>query len=49
MNMEKKLYKIPLVEVEKINLSNSLLTGSPVDPHPVPPIGPAPSRGEIIP
>lgn len=39
--MEKKIYITPLMEVEQINLSKCLLDGSPVDPRPLPPLGPS--------
>ncbi len=38
--MEKKVYMMPLIEVEKINLSSAVLVGSP-DGTPVPPPGPS--------
>ena len=42
MVMEKRIYATPLVEVEKISLSQCLLAGSPVAP--VPPHPGAPAR-----
>ena len=42
--MEKKLYLSPLIEVAVVNMSATVLTGSPVDPSvpgPMPPSGPA--------
>jgi len=46
--MKKKLYNSPLIEVEKIDLSTSILVESPT--LPLPPSGPsgAPARGDII-
>lgn len=35
--MEKKVYMMPLIEVEKINLSIAVLAGSPDDSSPMPP------------
>ena len=37
--MEKKIYSRPLIEVAQVNMSTSVLTGSPEGP--VPPVGPA--------
>ena len=34
--MEKKVYMMPLIEVEKINLSTAVLIGSPTDSDPMP-------------
>jgi hypothetical protein len=34
--MEKKVYMMPLIEVEKINLSIAVLAGSPDDSSPMP-------------
>jgi hypothetical protein len=42
--MEKKIYITPLMEIQQVNLTQCLLDGSPVDPRPIPPIGPAPVR-----
>lgn len=42
--MEKKIYITPLMEVQQVTLTQCLLDGSPVDPRPIPPIGPAPAR-----
>lgn len=47
--MEKKIYNTPLSEVQKIDLTNALLDASPVDPHPLPPIGPAPKQSNTEP
>ncbi len=38
--MEKKAYINPLMEVETISMGNCILSGSPTDPHPIPPLGP---------
>lgn len=38
--MEKKAYINPLMEVETISMGNCILSGSPTDPHPQPPLGP---------
>ena len=42
--MEKKAYINPLMEVETISMGNCILSGSPTDPHPLPPLGPSPGR-----
>ena len=38
--MEKKAYINPLMEVETISMGNCILSGSPTDSHPLPPLGP---------
>lgn len=38
--MEKKAYINPLMEVETISMGNCILSGSPTDPRPLPPLGP---------
>ena len=46
--MKKKIYSIPQVEVEQINMCNTLLTESPVAPVPPHPGVGIPSRRDMV-
>ena len=46
--MKKKIYSIPQVEVEQINMCNTLLTESPVEPVPPHPGVGIPSRRDMV-